>query len=89
LLSAGYIYSENAMTDAHYTPLVADEARHWLSIGTGCKRRRFNFDIAYQFGFGDGVRTVSGSAPSATGQTVDGEYECFSHALLVTIGMHF
>ena len=51
--------------DGHYTPLVRDSARHWLSVDTGFKRRRFNFDIAYQFGFGDGVRTVSGSAPSA------------------------
>ena len=88
-LSAGYIYSENAIPDAHYTPLVGDSARHWLSVGTGSKRRRFNFDIAYQFGFGDGVRTVSGSAPSATGHTVDGCYEYRSHALLATIGMHF
>ncbi len=88
-LSAGYIYSENAMPDAHYSPLIADSARHWLSIGTGFKRRRFDFDIAYQFGIGDGVRTVSGSAPSATGQTVDGKYDYISHAVLVTVGFRF
>ncbi len=52
---------------------------YWLSV----------FDIAYQFGIGHGVRTVSGSAPSATGQTTDGGYQYFSHALLVTIGLHF
>ena len=88
-VSAGYIYSENAMPDAHYTPLIADSARHWLSIGTGFKRRRFDFDIAYQFGFGDGTRTISGSAPSATGQTADGRCEYISHAVLVTVGFRF
>src|SRR6266511_4208600 len=66
-VSAGYIYSENAMPDAHYRPLIADSSRHWLSIGTGHNGRRFDFDIAYQFGIGDGARTVSRSAPSATG----------------------
>jgi long-subunit fatty acid transport protein len=74
--SAGYIYSENALPDAHYTPLTADEARHWLSIGAGLKSSRFDFDVAYQFGFA-AARTVSGSAPSATGQTADGRYEYF------------
>jgi len=88
-LSAGYIYSENAMPDAHYSPLIADSARHWLSIGTGHKGRRFDFDIAYQFGIGDGTRTVSGSAPSATGQTADGKYDYTSHAVLVTAGFRF
>jgi hypothetical protein len=76
------------MPDAHYTPLVADEARHWLSIGTGFKRRRYDFDIAYQFGIAPD-HVVSVSAPSATGQTVDGRYEYLSHAVLLTIGMHF
>jgi len=85
-VSAGYIYSENAMPESHFTPLIDDSARHWLSIGTGRKGRRFDFDIAYQFGFGDGTRTVSGSAPSATGQTADGRYEYISHAVLVTVG---
>jgi long-chain fatty acid transport protein len=88
-VSAGYIYSENAVPDSHYTPLVADAARHWLSLGTGHKGRRFDFDIAYQFGFGDGTRTVSGSAPSATGQTADGRYNYISHAVLATVGFHF
>lgn len=64
-VSAGYIYSENAMPDAHYTPLVADEARHWLSAGTGFKRGRYDFGIAYQFGSAPD-HVVSGIAPSAT-----------------------
>ncbi len=87
-VSAGYIYSENALPDDHYTPLTGDEARHWLSVGTGFKRHRWDFDIAYQFGIA-ATRTVSGSAPSAIGQTADGRYDYISHAVLATVGWHF
>jgi long-chain fatty acid transport protein len=87
-VSAGYIYSDNAVPDANYSPLVGDEARHWLSVGTEYKRSRYSYGIAYQFGIGPD-HTVAGSAPSAIGQTADGRYEYISHALLLTIGMHF
>jgi long-chain fatty acid transport protein len=86
-VSAGYIYSENAVPAAHYSPLVGDEARHWLSAGTEYKCGRYSFGIAYQFGIAPD-HTVSGSAPSAIGQTADGRYEYISHALLVTTGVH-
>jgi len=88
-VSAGYICSENAMPNSSYTPLIADCDRHYLSAGTGYKRGRFEYDIAYQFGFGDSARTVSGSTTSATGQSADGRYFYVSHAILVTIGIHF
>ena len=87
-VSAGYIYNENSVPDAHYSPLVADLDRHFWSLGTGFKGERFDFYIAYQFGYGP-TRTVTGSAPSATGQTADGRYEFFSHAVLLTAGWHF
>jgi len=87
-VSAGYIYSEGAIPDARYSPLVGDQDRHFLSIGTGHKGRRFDFDFAYQFGF-SAERNVSGSAPSAIGQTADGRYQYFSHAVLLTVGWHF
>jgi long-chain fatty acid transport protein len=87
-VSAGYIYNENSMPDTHYNPLVADMDRHFLSVGTGFKGKRFDFDVAYQFGYGP-TRTVTGSTPSATGQSADGQYEFFSHALMLTMGWHF
>jgi hypothetical protein len=62
--------------------------RHFLSVGTGFKGQHFNFDIAYQFGYGP-AQTVSGSAPSATGQTADGSYKFISQAVLLTLGWHF
>lgn len=83
-VSTGYIYNENSVPDAHYTPLVADLDRHFLSVGTGFKGKRFDFDIAYQFGFGP-TRTVTGdTAPAA-----DGNYDFISHAVAVSVGMHF
>lgn len=87
-VSAGYIYNENSVPDATYNPLVADLDRHFISVGTGHKGKHFSFDVAYQFGFGP-TRTVTGSTPSTTGQTADGRYEFFSHAVFVTAGWNF
>ena len=87
-VSAGYIFNENSVPDAHYLPVIADEDRHFFSVGTGYKGKRFDFDIAYQFGYGPD-RTVTGSAPSSTGQTADGTYNFISHAVAVSVGWHF
>lgn len=82
-VSAGYIFNENSMPDANYTPLVADLDRHFFSVGAGYTHKHLRLDFAYQFGYGPS-RTVRGSAPSATGQTADGDYEFLSHALALT-----
>ena len=87
-VSAGYIFNQNSVPDAHYTPLVADLDRHFLSVGTGYRGEHFSFDVAYQFGIGP-TRTVSGSAPSVIGQTADGDYKFLSHAVMVSLGYHF
>ncbi len=82
-VSAGYIFNENSVPDANYQPLVADLDRHFFSVGVGHNGRHFDFDIAYQFGYGP-TRTVSGS-----GGPQDGDYTFFSHALAVSAGWHF
>ncbi len=92
-VSAGYVYNETSVPDAYYTPLAADLTRHFFSIGAGRKGRRFDFDVTYQFGYGP-AHTVSGSTPSSlsgvnNSQTADGKYDFISHAVLVTVGMHF
>src|SRR5262249_37420632 len=87
-VSAGYIFNENSLPDAHFTPLVADEDRHFFSLGVGQKGKRMNFDVAYQFGYGPD-RTVKGSGFSAAGQTADGTYGFISHAILVSAGINF
>ena len=66
-VSAGYVFNENSVPDAHYTPLVADLNRHFISVGGGLKGKRFDFDLAFQFGYGP-ARTVTGSEPSTAGQ---------------------
>ena len=91
-MSAGYVYSENSVPDANYTPLIPDQDRHFFSVGAGHKGKRFDFEVAYQFGYGP-ARTVTGSTPSTVGQiagqTANGTYNFISHAVLVTVGMHF
>ncbi len=87
-VSGGYIFNQNSVPDAHYTPLVSDLDRHFFSLGFGRKGKQLSFDLAYQFGYGP-TRTVRGSAPSATGQTADGDYTFLSHALMLTLGYHF
>jgi len=91
--SAGFVFNENSVPDAYYTPLVADLDRYFFSVGAGHKGKRFDFDIAYQFGYGP-AHTVTGSTPSTiggqiAGQFADGNYDFISHAVLVTVGMHF
>lgn len=87
-VSAGYIFNQNAVPSAHYNTLIADEDRHFLSVGVGRKGKQFDFDMAYQFGFGPD-RTVIGSAYSNAGQNADGTYGFISHAVSVSVGWHF
>lgn len=87
-VSAGYIFNQNSAPDAHYSPLLADLDRHFLSVGIGRKGKRFDFDVAYQFGYGP-TRTVTDSALSPAGQTADGRYDFISHAVAVSVEMHF
>jgi long-chain fatty acid transport protein len=92
-VSAGYVYDENSVPDAYYTPLAADLDRHFFSVGAGHKGKRFDFDIAYQLGYGP-AHTVTGSEPSSlsggiAGQTANGTYHFISDAVMVTVGMHF
>jgi long-chain fatty acid transport protein len=92
-VSAGYAYDENSVPNAYYTPLAADLDRHLFSIGVGLRGKRFDLDLAYQFGYGP-AHTVTGSQPSSTvtqisGQRADGTYDFISHAIMLTVGLHF
>lgn len=87
-VSAGYIFNENSVPDANYQPLVADQNRHFLSLGAGYQGQHFGIDLAYQFGYGP-TRTVEGSLPSQIGQSADGKYSFLSNALLLSVGWRF
>jgi long-chain fatty acid transport protein len=91
--SAGYVYNENSVPDAYYSPLAADMNRHFFSIGAGRKGKLFDFDLTYQFGYGP-AHSVTGSTPSSlsgvnNSQSADGTYKFLSQAVLLTVGMHF
>ena len=92
-VSAGYVFNQNSVPNAYYTPLASDMDRHFICVGAGHKGKRFDFDIAYQFGYGP-AHTVTGSTPSSTpglfaGQNANGTYHFISHAIFVTLGLHF
>lgn len=83
-ISGGYVLNENCMPDANFTPLVAEQTRHFFSLGAGYQGKRLGFDIAYQLGYGP-TRTVSGSP----GGLADGEWDFVSHAVSVSLNWRF
>jgi long-chain fatty acid transport protein len=93
-VSAGYAFNENSVPNQYYTPLAADLDRHFFSVGTGFTGKRFDFDVAYQFGYGP-AHTVAGSTSpteaitKTTGETGNGTYHFVSHAVFLSVGMHF
>jgi long-chain fatty acid transport protein len=91
-VSAGYIFNENSVPAANYTPLVSDLDKQFLSVGTGYKGRHFSFDIAYQFGYGPD-NTVTGSAAPlgypSNYHPADGTYSFISQAISVSAGWRF
>ncbi len=93
-VSGGYVFNENSVPDKFYTPLAADMDRDFFSLGAGYTGKTFDFDLAYQFGYGP-THTVTGSSASinaingSTGGTADGKYGFTSSALILTVGMHF
>ncbi len=87
-VSLGYIFNENSVPDASYSPLVYDLDRHFITAGLGVEYDHLRLGLAYQFGYGP-TRTVAGSATSAAGQTADGKYDFLSHAVIVTTGWKF
>ena len=91
--SVGYTFNQNSVPNAYYSPLVADLDRHFVSAGVGIRGRKYDVDVAYQFGYGPD-RTVTGSTPPSqpgqfAGQTADGTYGFISHAIFVTVGIRF
>jgi long-chain fatty acid transport protein len=92
-ISGGYVFNENSVPDKFYTPLAADMDRDFFSLGAGYNGKIFDFDLAYQFGYGP-THTVTDSNPSTkpgnfANETADGKYGFTSSALMLTVGMHF
>lgn len=92
--SAGYIFSENSVPDANFSPLVPDSDRHIFSLGVGRQQTRVSWDVAYQLGWGPS-RTVAGNtlafplAAPPPAATANGTYAFLSHALTASVGFRF
>jgi hypothetical protein len=87
------VFNETSVPDDFYSPLAADLDRHFFTIGIGRKGKRFDFDLAYQFGYGP-EHIVTGSTPPSqpglfSGQRADGTYDFISHAVMVSVGLRF
>ena len=73
--SVGYIYNENSSPDANFTPLIPDATLQLGSVGFGRHGKRWDWAIAYHFGY-NGGRTVSGDA----NPLANGTYKTFNNA---------
>ncbi len=88
-VSAGYIYSENNVPNETFSPLNPDSNLHLGSVGFGHRGDKYSWAFGYHFAY-NGGREVSGNqAVSPAGQTADGEYETFNHAVNLSVRYAF
>jgi len=83
--SVGYIYNENSSPDANFTPLIPDATLQLGSIGLGRHGKRWDWAIAYHFGYNSG-RTVQNDT---TNPLANGTYKTFNNAFDVAATFKF
>lgn len=83
-VSGGYIYSENSIPDATFSPLVPDSDRHIFSVGVGKKYEKVSWNVAYQLAWGP-ERNINNPA----NPPINGSYEFISNALIINFGFWF
>jgi long-chain fatty acid transport protein len=81
-LSAGYMYSENSVPSASFSPIIPDSARNLFSVGVGRSFGKCTIDLAYQLGIGVSRTIVNDSV-------ADGRYSFLSNAVSISLGYHF
>lgn len=74
--SVGYFYSENSSPDANFNPLIPDANLQLGCFGFGWHGKRWDWAVAYQFGY-NGGRTVSNDT---TNPSANGTYKTFNNA---------
>jgi long-chain fatty acid transport protein len=82
-VSAGYSWSGNSVPDTFYSPSVPDMSRSIVTLGAGYDFGRWKLSLALERGLKNS-RTVTGAAPTPTGQTANGTYTTSFNALDVT-----
>jgi len=87
--SGGYIYSENSVPEANFSPLVPDSERHIFSAGVGYKSDAWDVNLAYQYAHGPERKITNSISPSLVGESANGKYEFNSHAISLDFGISF
>lgn len=80
-VSAGYIYSENNVPNETFSPLNPDSNLQLGSVGFGHRGERFSWAFGYHFAYNGGREVTDNKSASLLGETADGEYETFNHAM--------
>ncbi len=88
-VSAGYIYSENSVPDATFSPLNPDANLHLGSLGFGHRGERWGWAIGYHFAYNGGRHVVGSPVNPLSGETADGEYKVFNQAINVSFRYTF
>lgn len=83
-VSVGYIYNENSSPDANFNPLIPDSNLQLGSVGFGRHGKRWDWAIAYHFGY-NGGRTVQNDSNAAA----DGTYKTFNNAFDIAATFKF
>jgi long-chain fatty acid transport protein len=75
--SLGFFYSENSCPDETFNPIIPDTNLYLGSAGFGYKGKRWDWTVAYQFGYNSG-REVTGDT---TFPSANGTYKVFNQAV--------
>ena len=88
-VSVGYIYSENSVPDKTFTPFNPDANLHLGSIGVGKKGDKLSWSLAYHFAYNSGRSVKNNVSASLIGETANGDYEIFNHAVNFSLTYEF
>jgi long-chain fatty acid transport protein len=84
-IRGGYAYSQNAIPNATFTPIVPDSDYHLFAAGIGYTRGDFSLDLAYEFIYRED-RSIHNSALSPM---VDGTWENTMHGIMLSATLNF
>ena len=86
-LSAGYIYSENSVPDATFSPFNPDSNLHLGSIGVGKTGEKWDWALGYHFAY-NGGRVVRNNIGSQF-QNADGTWKTLNHGFNLSVTRRF
>ena len=84
-VSLGYFFSENSSPSKNFNPILEDSDLHLGGLGFGRKGKRWDWAVAYQFGYNPS-REVSNDQ---TSPQANGAYHIFNNALNVSATFKF